>query len=766
VIRTRILLSSLIAATLSMPAVALAVPLLLPLDDPPSGLAGQPALTVQQQEVEIVISDEHATTRITQVLRNHTGQTREGTYLFPLPQGGAVSDFACWDDGIRIPGVVLEREEARRIYNSIVRRRIDPGLVEEQEGNLFSVQVFPIPPYGTKRLEMEFTQLLDVDSGGVRYQFPLAMADESDRIDTFSLAFEVRSSQPITDLTFPAERLDVVVDEQSGARVRGHLDGRGFLASQDFAMEYVIQTSDLGVRALSHREADLEEDGYFLVSVLPSMDLAGQGDVEGRDLVLLFDTSYSMMGDGLEGSVEAARALVASLGANDRVTAMTFGDDVAPMEGGFLPGGEASADAVERFVRTASLGAGTDLRAALLKGLGATAGSSRGSAVVLITDGHQTVGNIDLQKIERDVLARAGDTRIFTFSVGQGTEDPLLKHLADRTWGHFEHVRGYGDLRYRLARFLEKLDLPLLIGPKVRVPGRTDRVYPGELADTFVGSRLLVVGRYRTAVRGGLKVEGTLRGDPIREEVAVSWSGEEHGEAYVARLWARARVDHLLERIHMEGYRDEWRDEIVELARRYKFVTPYTSFLAAPRALLRPRVIKPGDPVLHIRAPEGTELVSVVFPFGETKPAAYDAARGLWVCRFLVPVGMEDGGYDAIVVVTDAEGRLVRERKRFVVDSHPPEIDVALSADRIGAGEELRVRVDAPPDTGHIVATLMRPAGGELLRVPVRWDDGEAVNVGAMTLPDALSPGRYAVFVHATDFAYNETGRHVELEVL
>jgi len=764
--RSILLLAPLALATLTQPAVALAVPLLLPLDDPPSAAAGDPRLTVQQQEVEIVISDEHATTRITQVLRNHTGQTREGMYLFPLPQGGAVSDFATWDDGIRIPGVVLEREEARRIYNSIVRRRIDPGLVEEQEGNLFSVEVFPIPPYGTKRLEMEFTQLLDVDSGGVRYQFPLAAADEADRIDTFSLTFEVHSSQPITGLNFPSEKLDVVVDEQSASVVRGHLEGQGFLVAQDFAMEYVIQTSGLGTRALSHREADPEEDGYFLVSVLPSMDLVGGGDDAGRDLVLLFDTSYSMMGDGLDGSVEAARELVASLGADDRVTALTFGDEVAPMDGGFLPGGVDSAAAVEQFVRTANLGSGTDLRAALLEGLSRVGGGERGTAIVLVTDGHQTVGNIDLQKIERDVLAKAGDTRIFTFSVGQGTEDPLLKHLAERTWGHFEHVRGYGDLRYRLARFLEKLDLPLLIGPKVRVPGRTDRVYPGELTDTFVGSRLLVVGRFRNAVRGNLRVEGTLRNETAREDVAVSWPAEEHGDDYIARLWARARVDHLLERIHVEGYRDEWRDEIVELARRYKFVTPYTSFLAAPRALLRPRVIKPGDPVLQIRAPEGTERVSVVFPFGETKPAVYDEDKGLWVCRFLVPVGMEDGGYDAIVVVTDAEGRVVRERKTFVVDSHPPDIDVTLSAGRLRAGEELEVRVDAPPDTGHIVATLMRADGGELLRVPVRWDTDEKVNVGTLTLPDALSAGRYAVFVHATDFAFNETGRHVELEVL
>ena len=48
------------------------------------------------------------------------------------------------------------------------------------------------------------------------------------------------------------------------------------------------------------------------------------------------------------------------------------------------------------------------------------------------------------------------------------------------------------------------------------------------------------------------------------------------------RRWARARVDDLLRRIELEGEKREWVEEILELSRRYKFVTPYTAFLAIP----------------------------------------------------------------------------------------------------------------------------------------------------------------------------------------
>ncbi len=763
-------LVALVALTAAPPTCS-AARLLLPLDAEPP-VEGRPSITILEEDVEIVISDEHATTRITQVLRNHTGSTLEGTYVFPLPEGGAVSDFATWDDGIRIPGVILEREEARRIYNSIVRRRIDPGLVEQQDDHVFTVQVFPIPPYGTKRLEMEFTQLLDVDSGGVRYVFPLA-SEPSARIDTFRLQFEVHSSLPVAELQLPAETLEVTLDEHTEARIAGHVEQTTFLPTQDFILDYVVRTEGLGLRVLSHHEADREEPGYFLVSALPSTEIGAAAAGNGHDVVLLFDTSYSMMGEGLAGSVQAARELVASLGEDDRVAVITFADELHDLDGGFRAPGEATAADVEHFLLAAPLGAGTDLEGALLAGLdrAATGGNGgRSRAVVLVTDGHQTIGNLDLQAVEQRVMQRhdasGATTQVFAFSVGQGTEDPLLRHVAARTQGHFEHVRGYGDLEYRLERFLDKLDLPLLSDIHVRIPGRTEMTYPETLADTFLGSRVLLVGRYARGVRGNVKVAGKIRGQTLSAQAPVQWTDAPHGDEYIARLWARARVDHLLERIHVEGYREEWRDEIVELSRRYKFVTPYTSFLAAPRALLRPRVIKPGDPVLTIRAPEDTERVSVVFPFGETKPAAYDPERGLWACRFLVPVGMEDGDYEAIVILTDGDGRQVRERKSFVIDSQPPSLDVALGTGRALAGEAVQVRVDAPPDTGQIVASLLRPGGGELLRVPVRWDAGEKLSTGVLQLPEALPPGVYPVFVHATDFAANETGRRVELEVL
>ena len=87
-------------------------------------------LTIRYHRVEVTIEDQVATTHVDQVFLNEHDWEVEGTYIFPLPAGAAISDFVMWVDGKRIEGQILEADEARQIYEDIVRRRRDPALLE------------------------------------------------------------------------------------------------------------------------------------------------------------------------------------------------------------------------------------------------------------------------------------------------------------------------------------------------------------------------------------------------------------------------------------------------------------------------------------------------------------------------------------------------------------------------------------------------------------------------------------------------------------
>ena len=153
---------------------------------PPPGPGQGAGLPVESVTFETTIQGQVATTHVTQVFRNPHSQVMEGTYFFPLPEDASITEFAIWDGDRRLQGEVRPREEARRIYEDIVRRVRDPGLLEYAGQNLFQARIFPIPGRGTKKLELTYTQVLRAENGTVGYRYPLGIGRNASRIERFS----------------------------------------------------------------------------------------------------------------------------------------------------------------------------------------------------------------------------------------------------------------------------------------------------------------------------------------------------------------------------------------------------------------------------------------------------------------------------------------------------------------------------------------------------------------------------------------------------
>ena len=171
---------------------------------------------------------------------------------------------------------------------------------------------------------------------------------------------------------------------------------------------------------------------------------------------------------------------------------------------------------------------------------------------------------------------------------------PLLKLLA-REDGVLENVLSTEPMEFKLNSFLSKIGRSPI--GQLRLNGIAGRRGGFRLSVArFCILRVdgMWVGRYPEAQQRR-SVYGSRRARrhalPFRQRPIFPREILEHPQ--LPRLWARARVDALLEKIQREGEDQASIDEIIRLARQYKFVTPYTSFLAVPRALLRPRVIRP-----------------------------------------------------------------------------------------------------------------------------------------------------------------------------
>jgi len=335
--------------------------------------------------------------------------------------------------------------------------------------------------------------------------------------------------------------------------------------------------------------------------------------------------------------------------------------------------------------------------------------------------------------------------------------------------GVLESVLSTEPVEFKLASFLSKITRsPVselgLVAPKemLMVYAIDDEVYTGYVAQ-WVGQYPVPAKRAEFAVHGVRDSGGVLN---AKASVALPASALEHDG--LPRLWAQARVNALLEQIARDGETSEAIDEIIRLSREYKFVTPYTSFLAVPRALLRPRVIRPGDPVLRVRTDPAIVSVIALFPFGLTKPLRHLASEDVqgdnggrqWETRFLAPTDMKDGTYSVRLILRDAAGNVYQEAKTFVIASTPPTVKILLNGQKFHRGEAVLVRASASASTRTLTARLEGAAP-----VGLRWNQAMGANTGTIVVPASLPIGRYTLTVTAEDIAHNLGSQEVQVDV-
>ncbi len=727
-------------------------------------------LSLEEMSIDVVIDNADARVSIRQVFANHTAKILEGNYIFALPGRGMISDFAIWDDVTRIPGVILERKRAEETYNDIRIQALDPGLLqlgergpdEARRGAEFVARVAPIPPWGNKRVEIEYHERLSIEQFKGFFAIPLRPdAYRAQIAGKLSLHFEFRSEHPLQNFKFTSKTYPVQVRQQTANLVRADFEGRAVNLSEDLSAEYSMDPPKADTLAvITHRDAN--EPGFFEASTLVRLPPQTAGAGAQRTIVALFDASLSMQWEKLERSYQALERLLRGLKAGDRFNVLLFNTEVAAMSSAPVT---ASPDAVEKalaFVRENRLRGGTNLQAALAAALKQTGSNAY---IVLLGDGGATSGIIQNGKLAEWYLAQWNQIaekqrpRTYVFAVGDDANIPLLKMIA-RANGTIEHVRSTEPIDFKLNAFLAKIGRDPLEKQQLSVTPVAGLIYPLE-ETVFPGSAAAWVGTYGTAGRTTFTVRGVREGAAFEARTTVNLPAQNTEHPDLPRTWAKARVDALLERIEREGESQALIDEIVRLARKYKFVTPYTSFLAAPRALLRPRLIRPGDPVLRVKTDPSIASVTAVFPFGLVKKLRYLSPEDTWQTRFLAPRDMQDGTYSVRLILRDRDGRTFRESKTFVIASKPPTLRVRLDKTRYRPGDVVRVRVNASETARTIVARLYGASPAYM-----RWNPEMSTNTGEVMVPAHLAAGRYKIAVTAEDFAHNIGTEEVSIEVV
>jgi len=553
---------------------ALADGVIIP-DPPPVPMPEPIWLTIRYHRVTVTIEDQVATTRIDQVFVNEYDWEVEGTYIFPLPEGATVSNFTMWVDGNPIEAEVLEADQARAIYEDIVRRRRDPALLEYVGRDAVQARIFPIPPGSERRIQLEYTQVLPVEGGLVRYVYPLDTERFSARpLEECSIHVEIRSPDPIRAVYSPTHQDRVFIERDGEYRATVGYEEMDVLPDQDFELVYTVSPEDVGLNLLTYREPP--DDGFFLLLVAPSVEV-DEARVQPRDILLVLDTSGSMEGEKLEQAKEALAYVLDHLNGEDRFNVVAFSSGLRVYASALRPASEA-AEAIAWVERLEAVG-GTDINRALLEALAQT-DPERPAVLIFLTDGQPTEGVTEIDQILANVEAAAGDNvRLFPFGVGDDVNTVLLDSLASAHRGATGYVRPHERIDEEVSAFYARVSTPVLTDIQLDFGDVvTTDVYPDPLPDLFAGTQLILAGRYR----GEGPVRITLTGQVEGERQEFVYEGTfraEGGDDFIPRLWAARKIGHLLTQIRLHGEQEEWVDGVIELSVRYGIITPYTSFL-------------------------------------------------------------------------------------------------------------------------------------------------------------------------------------------
>lgn len=559
-------------------------------------------LPVKSITLDTKINGQVATTHVEQIFRNDTPYTLEGTYFFPIPETASIVEFSIWENGKKLVGEVRSREEARRIYDEIVRRQRDPGLLEYAGKDLFQASIFPIPPNSDKKLEITYSQVLKAESGTVSYRYPLGTGRNLwrgnlqgfegsvrnmplQKFGTVSGKIEIVGKEALRNIYSPSHNIDVKQKGERAASVSFETNEN----DSDFQLFYGLSNDDFGMSLLTHREPG--KDGYFLLMLSPRDDVS-EKELVNKDIVFVLDTSGSMAD---EGKMEKARAAllfgVRTLRDGDRFNIINFAGEEHLMENGLIKADAAGKQRGEAFVQKLRPTGGTNINDSLIASMKQFDKNDRPKMLVFMTDGLPTVGETATDKIVANLLkAKNVDVRIFPFGFGYDVNTVLLDKLGTENSGISDYVQPKENLEIKVSNFFARVSSPVLSDLEIDFgPVQTENMYPRKIGDLFRGMQLVIIGRYKND-SDLQNITLLLRGKSGNESRSFSYDKLDFPERtddndFLPRLWASRRVGWLVEEIRANGENKELKDEIIELGTRYGIVTPYTSYLATDGTL-------------------------------------------------------------------------------------------------------------------------------------------------------------------------------------
>ena len=598
---------------------------------------GADALPLASTRADVDIAGPIARVTVTQVYKNAGQGALEALYVFPGSTRAAVYGMRMKVGERVIVAQIQKKDDARKLYEDAKAAGKSASLLEQERPNVFQMSVANILPGDRIEVQLDYTELLVPTDGVYTFVYPAVVGPrytgESGKAEPFTatahthagaapsyawdLAVRVAPGLPIQRLSSSTHRLETSFSAlRDLATVK--LPAGPHNGTKDFVLDLQLagQAIQSGVLLLPPTAG---KDGYFLAMMQPPAKVAPQ-DLPKREYVFILDVSGSMHGFPLDVAKQVMDGLFAGLRPEDRFNILFFSGGNRVMSPASVPADAAHVAQARQMLARLDGGGGTELLGALTAALALPTARDYARTFVVVTDGYVSVEPEAFELVRKNL----GRASLFAFGIGSSVNRYLIEGLARVGQGEPFFVMHHDDAAQQAAAFTRYIQAPTLTRIQVAFEGfDAFDVEPQAVPDLFASRPVVLVGKYRGAPKGQLRVSGLTGRGPWSQTLDLAAATPSASNVAVRYLWARQRIAALGD-LNALAPSDQRVGQITALGLEHGLMTAYTSFIAVDERVRNPNggstTVKQPLPL-----PAGVSDLAVGGPPAEPAPVAVGA---------------------------------------------------------------------------------------------------------------------------------------------
>ena len=490
------------------------------------------SIILQELTIKVEVTGNIASTTYDMTFYNPNNRVLEGELAFPLGQAQNVTQFALDLNGELREAVVVEKELGRVAFETTIKQKIDPALLEQTAGNNYKARIYPIPANGTKRVVLSYDQELILQNNAHYINVPLNFKEE---LKKFTI-----------EITVLKQSIKPVIEE---GQIENLLFGNwneNYVAKSE-KINYVANSSlKIKIPIEPALEKIMTYADYFYI--YKALEPKTRLKTKPNSITILWDTSLSLKNRKIEKELEVLNTYFTYL-KNVTVVLIKFNNEIQSEQKFTISNG--NWETLKKNLTKSIYDGGTSFKKLDF--------SKKTDEYLLFTDGIENLGD----------FSKTGNIPVYAINSISKANHTNLEKLATNSGGNYINLN---NINLELANTLLTNETYRFLGAKKNNEGATN-IYPNEI--TNISNDFSVSGK---GFKNGDKITLLFGyGTTSDTKIDILLDTKNETSKKVKFIWAQKKLKAL------SYEKDKNQDEIISTSKKYQIISPFTSLIVLDR---------------------------------------------------------------------------------------------------------------------------------------------------------------------------------------